>query len=350
MHKLIQSATVWLVFVATMGPAAANTWRAPNAWGQVNQSGSVVLGDYAVSSSRWVGASERYEIEFDDGPYGSDDVTVVVTTQACPAGASPSLDHVGGKLLVYISGPTGARIQCAFSFITYFGERANVGPAPLDNHWAPAAPIAVGAVHIDAGIGPGTWGVDSAVWNADLKRFEIDITGYGFSIYDVAVVTPISAGCPAGVSPRHTSVSGKLIVQMIAPDRERVRCGFRFVAYAANLSYVMQKDGFEGDWLQSDLAIDAYGTVNQFNLAGLDHAHGVQSVSWNAAQGHYELTMDEYFNSASYAIVTIKGDAGSCPEGATARTNAYGGLLYVFIDGADGQGLECSFSFIAKIR
>jgi hypothetical protein len=143
-------------------------------------------------------------------------------------------------------------------------------------------------------------------------------------------------------------VGGKLLVYMIAPDRDRVQCGFRFVAYAANLSYLTLQDGFEGDAHQAGLAIDASGYVNRFNPAGLDHAHGVQSVSWNAGLGRYEIDLDKPFGTSDRAIVTIRGDAGNCPGGATARDWHQPGLLYVQIADLDGNSIECSFTFIVK--
>lgn len=84
------------------------------------------------------------------------------------------------------------------------------------------------------GLHDGAFNVDDVVWNDDLDRYEITITGMYFSIDDVAMVTVLgdAGSCPAGAVPRMGSVSGKLLVYILKLDNTKTECSFHFVVYA----------------------------------------------------------------------------------------------------------------------
>ena len=346
----------WLATVSmlTLGwspdAAASSTWRGADAWGSYRPDGTVYYGGHGVSSVLWSASSRRYEITLSAGYYSVDDVTVVSLASTCPAGATARQSSVGGKLLVFVVDTAGESIQCLFTFASWLSENSP-GPAPLDNALAYAAPAAIGTVQRLGTEGTGSWGIDAVAWNASLERYEVDVTGYYMSIYDIAAATLTgdAGNCPAGAEIRHSSVSGKLLFYVVAANGSRIQCAFRFVAWPANVASLLA-DGFEGNAQQAARSIGAYAYINRYNLEEVRHAHRVESVLWNSTLQRFELTLQGiHYSIGDRAFVTARGDAGGCPAGTVTRIGSVSGLLLVYFIAPDGERIQCSFSVAAQL-
>jgi len=81
---------------------------------------------------------------------------------------------------------------------------------------------------------PGSYNVDSVVWNETYSRFEITLTDMNYSIDDVTVATlqGDAGNCPAGATIRTSSVSDMLIVFIVNSAGTNIKCSFHFVSYA----------------------------------------------------------------------------------------------------------------------
>lgn len=101
------------------------------------------------------------------------------------------------------------------------------------NHSHGLLPVAFGSIIYDGRISR-SYNVESCVWNSTYDRYEITIAnGFYYSIDDVAMVTISgdSGSCPAGTDARQSSVSGKLLVYLVASDGSEIQCSFRFIAW-----------------------------------------------------------------------------------------------------------------------
>lgn len=335
---------------AAADAAAANTWRGADAWGSYRPDGTIYYGGHGVSSVQWSPASRRYEITLSAGYYSIDDVTIVSLSSTCPAGSTARQSSVGGKLLVYVVDASGDLVQCLFTFASWLSEN-NPAPAPLDNTSPHAAPAAIGTIQRLGSLGTGSWGIDAVTWNPTLERYEVDVSGYYISGYDIAVATLTgdAGSCPAGAEIRHSSVSGKLLFYVVAAGGARIQCSFRFVAWPANVASLLA-DGFEGDGDQAARSISAYAYVNRYFLEELNHTHRVESVLWNSALGRFEITLQGiYYSISDRAFVMMRGDAGSCPAGTVARIGSVSGLLLVYFFAPDGERIQCSFSVAVQL-
>jgi hypothetical protein len=352
------SFVLWLILLfQLLGlplPAAAATIIAPDASGSIRADGTLAFGPHGIAATSWNAASLRYEITFEDHDYGAADVTVVNLLGdggSCPGGATARVAHLAGKLLVFVIDAAGNNIDCSFALTSFFGSsRAGIA-APLDNAFAPHAPMAIGSIQRGGGIGSGAFGIQASTWNATLLRYEIDLVGMSFSIADVPAValTGDTANCPAGAVIRHGSVSGKLLVYVIDAAGTQIQCPFQFFAYPAALDYLLLSDGFEGDAEAGARIPGAYGYVNQFAVADVQHAHGVDSALWNSTLERYEIALEAFaFGISDRAVVSISGGTGSCPAGAVARSTSVSGLLLIYIVEADGDRRQCSFRFVAQ--
>ena len=60
------------------------------------------------------------------------------------------------------------------------------------------------------------------------------LTDTYFSIDDMAMVTLVgdSGICPGGANARPSSVSGKLLVYIVANDNSKIQCMFDFIVWA----------------------------------------------------------------------------------------------------------------------
>ncbi len=113
------------------------------------------------------------------------------------------------------------------------GSSASSFASSSHNH--SALPRAYGYVsEFDPLLRPGSYNVDSVVWNGTLLRYEITLTNFNYSIDDVAVATIIgdAGSCPAGTVIRTTSVDGKLLVYILNSAGAKIQCSFHFVAFA----------------------------------------------------------------------------------------------------------------------
>jgi hypothetical protein len=102
------------------------------------------------------------------------------------------------------------------------------------SHTHATLPAAYGYVRFDGVLRPGSYNVDSVTWNNSLDRYEITITGMYYSIDDTTVATLLgsSSSCPGGTSVRASSVSGNLLIYVVASDGTEIQCSFNFVTYA----------------------------------------------------------------------------------------------------------------------
>ena len=94
-------------------------------------------------------------------------------------------------------------------------------------------PVAQGYFRKDASYCWGCNNVESCVWNSTYNRYEITITDVYFSNDDRAFIS-IHGGssiCPAGATGRVDSVSGKLLVYIVAADGSNIQCLFSFIAF-----------------------------------------------------------------------------------------------------------------------
>jgi len=89
----------------------------------------------------------------------------------------------------------------------------------------------------------------------------------------------------------------------------------------------------------------AYGYI--YSNGTLKYDHNVSSSVWNSSLGRYEITITNYtYSINSQAMVSIRGDAGSCPAGAVARTGSVSGNLLIYIVDKDGNHIQCYFDFV----
>ncbi len=90
----------------------------------------------------------------------------------------------------------------------------------------------------------------------------------------------------------------------------------------------------------------AYGYVSEYSGL-ISGSFNVDSAVWSDTYDRYEITItDMYFNYNDIAVVTSKGDAGSCPAGTVARHSSVSGKLLVYHVNLDGTNGKCSFSFV----
>lgn len=78
------------------------------------------------------------------------------------------------------------------------------------------------------------YNIDSVAWNTDYNRWEITLTGFYYSIDDIAVATTLgdATSCAAGTTIRTTSVDGKLLVYHVNSTGSKIKCSYHFVAFA----------------------------------------------------------------------------------------------------------------------
>lgn len=107
--------------------------------------------------------------------------------------------------------------------------------APVE-HGHPLMADAKGAVRYDGLPYYGCENIDTVVWNGTYDRYEITITDTYYSIDDAAIISISgnSGNCPAGSDARQSSVSGKLLVYIVAADGSGIQCSFRFVVFLGN--------------------------------------------------------------------------------------------------------------------
>lgn len=91
--------------------------------------------------------------------------------------------------------------------------------------------------------------------------------------------------------------------------------------------------------LQANVRFDATCSYGCYN---------VESIAWNSSLKRYEIEItDVYYSIDDISLVTIAGDAGSCPAGASARQSSVSGKLLVYIVNSAGTNIQCSFDVIA---
>jgi hypothetical protein len=110
------------------------------------------------------------------------------------------------------------------------------GSFALASHSHAVLPQAYGYIsrYSDPPLRPGSYHVDSAVWNSTLMRYEITLTGFNYSIDDITAATLLgdTGSCPAGATIRTTSVSGMLLVYIVDSAGTKIQCSFNFVTFA----------------------------------------------------------------------------------------------------------------------
>jgi hypothetical protein len=92
-------------------------------------------------------------------------------------------------------------------------------------------------------------------------------------------------------------------------------------------------------------AVKAYGYVRFDGV--FQYGYGVASATWNPTLTRYEIDLSEgCYGIDEATVLTIRGDAGSCPAGAVVRTGSVSCHLLVYIIEADGDHRQCSFNFV----
>jgi len=92
----------------------------------------------------------------------------------------------------------------------------------------------------------------------------------------------------------------------------------------------------------------AYGYLNNFFPTNIDNTYNVASMQWDSTLERYEIDLqdDSFAIFRNTAVVSLLGDAGSCPAGASIRLSSGNGDLVVYVVDASGNNIECSFHFV----
>jgi hypothetical protein len=92
----------------------------------------------------------------------------------------------------------------------------------------------------------------------------------------------------------------------------------------------------------------AYGYLNRFFPTDIDNTYNVASMQWNSSAKRYEIDVqdDSFSIVGDTVVVSLLGNASSCPAGATVRFGSVSGDLLVYVVDASGNSIECSFNFV----
>jgi len=91
---------------------------------------------------------------------------------------------------------------------------------------------------------------------------------------------------------------------------------------------------------------DAYGVVA--SDGSVHYSSGNFSVKWSSSLSAYEITFDDFDFHYLYDLcqVSLVGDAGLCPAGATIRLGSTADRLVVLIVESSGHQRKCPFHFV----
>jgi len=113
------------------------------------------------------------------------------------------------------------------------GATGPTGPAGSTGPAGPAGPsmiVAMGRVSSTGSVGDAL-NVTSVTWNSGLQRWEITLTGINYYYLDYVTVVSSYSGYAD-----HSSVSGKLLVEIFASNGTPIKEGFSFVVFNVSAS------------------------------------------------------------------------------------------------------------------